>query len=339
MSYVFVSYCRESQTAAQALEQDLLGLGHRVWLDRELAGGHAWWDQILGVIRECDVFLFALAPESLESVACRREYRYAAALGKTILPVLMTDGVSVNLLPPELSEIQHVDYRRQDKKAAISVLKALSCLPASRPLPDPLPAPPSAPISYLGSLLEQIQATDELSFQEQAALLLKVKERGAGAEHGEELRTLLCQFRKRDDLFARVAEEIDALLTSDPNPKPPPNRRRVEPQYFAPNAPEPRGSTMSGTKGEPTTRPFSSAAKLASVNKWRIPRLLLKGLFSLMLGMYLGAALAAALSEVGAISRYDRDGALIVFIPLGVVVIWLVLTWFGRRFRREGHGG
>ena len=75
MAYVFISYCRESQDIVEALAQDIVGLGHKVWLDRELAGGQAWWDQILGVIRECDVFLFALAPESLDSSACKREYQ------------------------------------------------------------------------------------------------------------------------------------------------------------------------------------------------------------------------------------------------------------------------
>lgn len=100
MSYVFISYCRENQDTVKALAQDIGGLGHKVWLDQELAGGHAWWDQILAVIRQCDVFLFALAPKSLDSAACKREYKYASALGKPALPVLVADGVSVNLLPP-----------------------------------------------------------------------------------------------------------------------------------------------------------------------------------------------------------------------------------------------
>jgi hypothetical protein len=35
---------------------------------------------------------------------------------------LRSEAVSVNLLPPELSRIQHVDYRRQDKQAAIGIM-------------------------------------------------------------------------------------------------------------------------------------------------------------------------------------------------------------------------
>jgi hypothetical protein len=52
------------------------------------------------------VFVFLLDPKAPNSTACQREFGYAADLGKTILPILAADGVSTNLLPPELSQIQ-----------------------------------------------------------------------------------------------------------------------------------------------------------------------------------------------------------------------------------------
>jgi hypothetical protein len=64
------------------------------------------------------------------------------------VPVLTTDGgVSLNLLPPALSQIQFVDYRSKDRDAVLRLVRALTALPA--PLPDPLPAPPVVPLSYL----------------------------------------------------------------------------------------------------------------------------------------------------------------------------------------------
>lgn len=212
MSYVFVSYSRENQAAVRTLAQDIGGWGHRVWLDENLTGGRAWWDQILAVIRECDVFVFALSPDSLASPACKLEHEYARALGKSVVPVVVTDGVFASLVPSDLAKIQHVDYRRPDKQSAIGVLKALSGLPTSMPPPDPLPCPPAPPLSYLGELGQRIERADALTFNEQAALLVRLKEGLQQVGQQEEAHQLLVRLRKRPDTYARIDNEIEALL-------------------------------------------------------------------------------------------------------------------------------
>ena len=50
-----------------------------------------------------DVFVLVLDPAALDSSAYKLEYGYAADLGKSILPVLVSDGVPTNLLPPARS--------------------------------------------------------------------------------------------------------------------------------------------------------------------------------------------------------------------------------------------
>src|SRR5262245_55378833 len=129
MANIFISYSRQCQPVAKALAEDIEALGNTVWFDQELSGGQVWWDQILAKVRNCDVFVFVLDPESLNSTACKSEYGYAANLGKPILPVLISDGVSTNLLPKALAEIQFVDYRKQDRSAAFSLSRALATLP------------------------------------------------------------------------------------------------------------------------------------------------------------------------------------------------------------------
>ena len=193
--------------------QDIQALGHKVWFDQETAGGQAWWDQVLAQVRECNLFVFALAPETLDSYACKLEYTYAFSLHKTILPILVSDGVSLNLLPPALSAIQFVDYRRQDRQSVLALGRAITSLPVPQPLPDPLPKSPEVPISYLGGLKEQIETTDSLAFQEQTALLLRLKERLGEVNEFNDVIDLLRRLRKRHDLFAIVAAEIDTLLT------------------------------------------------------------------------------------------------------------------------------
>jgi hypothetical protein len=213
MANIFISYNHESEAIAMALGDDIQALGHTVWFDQELSGGQVWWDKILATVRDCDVFIFILNPEALNSKACKREYEYADALGKPILPVVVSEEISTNLMPPALSQIQFVDYRKQDRNAAFRLARALMNLPPPEPLPDPLPPPPKTPISYLGNLTEKIETTStQLSYEEQSALVVDLKRSLSDPENGDDARTLLERLRKRHDLFASIAEEIDELL-------------------------------------------------------------------------------------------------------------------------------
>ena len=214
MANLFISYTRQSEAIARTLANDIEALGNTVWFDQDLSGGQAWWDQILATVRNCDVFVFVLDPEALNSTACKREFGYAADLGKPILPVLVSGGVSTNLLPPALSKIQFVDYRKQDHDAAIRLARALTTIPPPKPLPEPLPASPEAPISYLGSLAEQIETTSTLSFEKQSALVVDLKRSLRAPETADDARTLLESLRNRRDLFANIAEEVDEVLGS-----------------------------------------------------------------------------------------------------------------------------
>jgi hypothetical protein len=228
MSSIFISYSRYSETIVKTLTDDIEALGHTVWLDKELKGGQAWWDQILGAVRDCDVFLFVLDPKALNSTACKHEYGYATALGKPILPVLVAEGVSTTLLPPALSQIQFVDYRKQDRAAALRLGRAIATVPPPKPVPDPLPPPPEVPISYLGRLSEQIETTPTLSYEQQSGLVVDLKRSLRDPEIAEDGYALLTRLRKRRDLFATIAEEIDELVTKTPEEPGQVNRQKGE---------------------------------------------------------------------------------------------------------------
>jgi TIR domain len=100
MERIFVSYSRTNLDVVTQAIQDLKAVGIEAWHDQTLTGGQRWWNNILSRIRDCEIFIFALSPESLESEACRGELGYAAQLGKTILPLLVADGINLNLLSP-----------------------------------------------------------------------------------------------------------------------------------------------------------------------------------------------------------------------------------------------
>jgi TIR domain len=213
---VFLSYSRNDAAVAAAVGEDVRQMGNVVWYDREVTGGQSWWNAILGQIRDCDLFIFIMTPRSLDSQACRNEYTYAGALRKRVLPVLCQDGVKVNLLPAELSVIQFVDYRSQDKQAAFALVKALQDVPRATPLPDPLPPEPPVPVSYLGDLRSQIEVAQNLTLTEQRDILYRIKPRLKDPESSDDAHELLRLLRAREDLLATVAEEIDALSKSGP---------------------------------------------------------------------------------------------------------------------------
>ncbi len=293
MANIIISYNRQNEAIARTLADDIEALGHTVWFDQKLSGGQAWWDQILETVRDCDVFIFVLDPESLNSTACKREYGYAAELGKAILPVLVAEGVSINLLPPALSQIQFVDYRKQDRDAAFRLARALATVPPTEPLPDPLPAPPEAPISYLGNFTKQIETTSTLSYEEQSALVVDLKRSLRDPETADDARTLLERLRKRRDLFAAMAEEIDELLDSkrkassvEPEPQVTQNVKEALVKI-----PREAGRQPPGTKitQPPTTQP----APTATSPKMLLSKRLKCTLCGAILGTMIGVALTA----------------------------------------------
>ncbi len=243
MAAYFISYNRQSEAIVKTLAADIEALGHDAWFDREISGGQAWWDQILAQIRTCEVFVFALAPEALNSTPCTREYQYAADLGKPILPVLVAEGVSTNLLPPALSAVQFVDYRQREVDAAFRLARAINHLPSPKPLPDPLPEAPELPISYLGRLQEQVATAAHLSFEQQSALLFDLKRSLRDPETHDDARTLIERLKKRRDLLASISEEIDEILAGTTNTS-------SAPTAFVPTEPEEEKSRRAQAKAK-----------------------------------------------------------------------------------------
>jgi hypothetical protein len=152
----------------------------------------------------------------VDSVACKREYQYAAALQKPILPVLVADDVSTSLLPSELHKIQFVDYKLRDINSIKSLARALGALPLGHQLPNPLPPAPEPPISYLASLSNQIDLASFLDLEAQSRILIELKSSLRDPATSLDSELLLKRLRARNDLFAKIAEDIDQVLVPAP---------------------------------------------------------------------------------------------------------------------------
>ncbi|MCA9911618.1 MAG: hypothetical protein KC519_23345, partial [Anaerolineae bacterium] len=198
--------------------------------------------------------------------ACKLEYTYAHKLGKPVLPVKMDDDVPIHQLPDELQLIQFVDYTSQDSQAAFRLISALNSVPSAAPLPDPLPEAPQVPLSYVGKLREQIDSP-QLTFDEQASLIFKLKERLQEGDSPEDAVALLKRLRRRDDLYAKIDREIEELL---------PASRPVSSRFFS-GSDRHRQSSTSETNQPPNVerqsvpkreRPASDMAAITISKRW-----------------------------------------------------------------------
>jgi len=212
MRRVFVSYSRTNLGAVTQLIKHGKDVGIDMWYDQALTGGQRWWDNILDKIRDCEIFIFALSPESWDSEACKSELGYVAQLGKPIIPVLISDGININLLSGPISEIQITDYRKRDMEAAFAVLKAINLAPPAPKLPEPLPPPPPVPVSYSRTLKDRIDCAGPLSAQDQITLLFDLEQEVEEGHSPSETRDLLLRLKGRDELLAKIGSKIEAAL-------------------------------------------------------------------------------------------------------------------------------
>jgi len=238
VAVLFVSYASSHRDRVEELANDLQSLGHEVWFDQELTGGQAWWDQILARIRRCDAFVLVLTSETLDSEACRRELAYAIALGRTLLPIRLASPVDLDHVPPEVSVRQIVAYGTGDKAGVLELNRALQRLEPSGPLPEPLPPPPSVPISYVAEIIDEIRRKDQLSYDEQVAIVFRLRDHlhetgdvtGVSKAYGILL--------KRRELYAKVRDEIQQILARAGTAPPPTTQGQ-------------RGSAVPTTSGGP----------------------------------------------------------------------------------------
>jgi Tol biopolymer transport system component len=207
---IFISYARQDQAAVEALNADLERARVQVWMDEELIGGESWWDTILEQIRSCDLYIFALSPNSLRSRACKAELDYAIALSRPLLPVLMQD-VAIQLAHPAIARTQMVDYRKRSMESLMALMAVVANRPPAPPLPNPLPAAPTTPMSYMNEFRELVDAPD-LSYQKQSHLLLDLKGYLDRDEERDIALQLVRGLRQRRDISYSIAREIDQLL-------------------------------------------------------------------------------------------------------------------------------
>jgi hypothetical protein len=219
---LFVSYARVNRAQVDQLVEHLGLLGCQTWIDSSLQGGQQWWEQILRKIADADVFFPVISRDSLNSMACQREFEWAEALGKPMLPVAV-EPLS-RALSPRLAQLHVIDYfdPAQRDRNALSLAGALAALPAAPPLPQPMPTPPAAPLSYLTSLADLVSGAQPLDHEQQRQVLVQLESalRSVDAAERQGGLDILERFSSRENLYADVDRRLDWLKANTPSTSP-----------------------------------------------------------------------------------------------------------------------
>ncbi|HEX2908746.1 MAG TPA: SUMF1/EgtB/PvdO family nonheme iron enzyme [Phototrophicaceae bacterium] len=158
MAQIFISYSR----ADRSFLDNFVPLIRKVygndclWYDDDIHGGADWWETILAEIGKCQLFIYLISNEALESPYCQAELREALRLHKLILPVVVRrlnpayPGNVPDDLKPILARTQYVDLINMRDMAHVASLYAaihhlFQQMPAVPPPPQtaqPIPQPP-----------------------------------------------------------------------------------------------------------------------------------------------------------------------------------------------------
>lgn len=134
MHNLFISYSRQCIGFVDDLVHKLEKQGANIWLDYlNLIPGRPWAEQIDKGLREADTLLLVVSPESVSSRSVEIEWRYFLNHHKRII-LLIFQAVP---LPPELAELEWVDFRGGFNPALKKLIQTLDASPhVERPAPQ-----------------------------------------------------------------------------------------------------------------------------------------------------------------------------------------------------------
>ncbi|MFN8033025.1 MAG: sensor domain-containing protein [Mycobacterium sp.] len=213
---LFISYSSRDRAGLDNVLSALRRGHEEVWFDEELGAGEVWWRTILERIRDCEVFIFAISANSLESKPCLAELRYAQDLDKPVVPVQIGPLSSMRVTP--LAQVEAIDYQNPTVDSGIRLITAVrEAREQARPLPSPLPDEPPVPFAYLMRLASTISGAT-LDPHQQMSLVAELKtgleEDGHDDAARRDITQLLCVLRDRPDVTYRTRTDIEGLLAS-----------------------------------------------------------------------------------------------------------------------------
>ncbi len=133
MAKIFISHSSQDNDFAAKLANTLREWGAEVWIDlADIPAGTKWSTAIQQALKQCEVMLLVITPDSMESTNVEDEWQYYIDKKKLIIPVRWIPA-DVHF---QLNRYQYVDFHERDFDLALSKLGAeLSRLGFALPKP------------------------------------------------------------------------------------------------------------------------------------------------------------------------------------------------------------
>lgn len=107
---IFMSHSRRDAVEVDRVVTALERAGHDVWVDRaDIVGGTEWQERIVRAIKDTDVFVIVLSPDSVASPEVRRELAIADRERKPVIPVVLRPVDVPDALEYSLVNVQRID--------------------------------------------------------------------------------------------------------------------------------------------------------------------------------------------------------------------------------------
>ncbi|NER80264.1 MAG: TIR domain-containing protein [Leptolyngbya sp. SIO1D8] len=109
MTQVFLAYAQADIEIMKDIRRSLQRQGLTIWSSQtDIPTGEAFKQAVNQGIEEADNIIYLLSPESLQSKYCQYEFKYALALKKRIIPILVRPLASA-VVDAELASLQYID--------------------------------------------------------------------------------------------------------------------------------------------------------------------------------------------------------------------------------------
>ncbi len=210
MVSIFISYAREDREIVENLAGKLTAAGYDPFFDADITGGQAWWDQLLGEIERCDIFVPVLSALYLDSVPCRREADYALALRRLLIPVEL-GNLDPGSFRTEIGNAQWIPFGIDPDRQILALFRAFNLAPEAPPLPDPMPPRPDVPVSYVVAGILAALDQPELNTIQQRGVLAQIEE--LANEDTQNAVQLLRSFLARPNIYFQIGLDANSLLS------------------------------------------------------------------------------------------------------------------------------
>lgn len=133
MNKLFISYSHRDKEFVDVLETDLSMRGFLVWRDQSsLKAGNNWLIEIPSAIRQSDVFILVVSPNSMSSLNVLDEYACARDQGKLIIPVIYKVSTQIFL---GLNPLHRVEFEQSYELGISQLIRDITeSTPASTPV-------------------------------------------------------------------------------------------------------------------------------------------------------------------------------------------------------------